>query len=170
MLVWKAIAAEFKAERQPSYVIWDINLRCLRGNRPAHNTIAQLKTKGTSIKNPRVEDPRPKPHEPKAEAPQHYDNIKTFKKTQKEKKKKDRHNRRDWQPWDQERLTPTTGVNVTDLTWRSYDNQPWKADRTLPRSPFIIITKKTIMQIVALSHQSQKTSINLGNLRGGDWC
>ena len=40
---------------------------------------------------------------------------------------------------------------------------------TPARSSVTIVTKKAIIWINALSHQSQKTSTGLGNLRVGDW-
>ena len=131
VLVPKAIAIESKAGFQLSYVIRDIDSHYLCGNWPAHNTTAQVQTQGTSIKNPRVENPWPKPHEPKAQAFQRFDNIETSKRARRGKKKNDRRNKKDWQLWDQERSTTATEVNSTDLTWRSRDNQPWKADKDL---------------------------------------
>ena len=41
--------------------------------------------------------------------------------------------------------------------------------KTSDRSSIITITKKDTMQPSVLSHQSQKTSTGLGNLRVGDW-
>ena len=81
MLIWKTIATESKAGLQPSYVIRDMDSRCLSNNRPAHNIIAQVYTQGTLIKDPRIEDPRHKPHKPKAQAFQRLKNIETFEKT-----------------------------------------------------------------------------------------
>ena len=42
--------------------------------------------------------------------------------------------------------------------------------KTLARLSVTIITKKANMQLNALSHLKQKTSISLNNLRVGDWC
>ena len=85
MLIQKTIATEFKAELQPSYVIWDMDLRSLCGNWPAHNTTAQVQNQGILIKDLKLENPWPKPHKPKAQVFKHFNNTKTFKKAQREK-------------------------------------------------------------------------------------
>ena len=122
MLIQKAIAVESKAGLQPSYVIRDIDLHCLRGNQPAYNTTTEVRTQGTSIKDFKIENPQPNPHELKIQAPQHSSNTETSEKAWREKMKKDRRNRRDWQLQDQERSTLATGVNLTDSTRKNRDN------------------------------------------------
>ena len=67
-IVEKAVDAEAQASLQPTSYIKEMDQRCLRGNR-LNSTRAS--TKSNSIRDPRTEESRSKPQEPKASAPQH---------------------------------------------------------------------------------------------------
>ena len=45
-LVAKAVKAEAKAGLLPSFYVWETDLWCLRGNRPAHTTAHKVQTQG----------------------------------------------------------------------------------------------------------------------------
>ena len=102
-IVEKAVDAEAQASLQPTSYIKEMDQRCLRGNRP---NSTKASTQGNSIRDPRTEESRSKPQEPKASAPQHQ--AEASEKARKEKKKKDR--RRDRER--REGSTPATGVNT----------------------------------------------------------
>ena len=104
-IVEKAVDAEAQASLQPTSYIKEMDQRCLRGNRP---NSTRASTQGNLIRDPRTEESRSKPQEPKASAPQHQ--AEASEKARKEKKKKDRRFGRDRER--REGSTPATGVNT----------------------------------------------------------
>lgn len=56
-LVKKAVDAKAKASLQPSSILREIDLRCLRGNRPAHTTVAE--SQASTTRDPRDESSAP---------------------------------------------------------------------------------------------------------------
>lgn len=51
-LVKKAIGAEAKASLQPDSILYEMDHRCPRGNRPAHITVAKSLATTTSMRDP----------------------------------------------------------------------------------------------------------------------
>ena len=62
-MVEKAVDAEAKAGLQPTSYIRGVDHRCPQGNRPAHTNAAKVQTQGSSMKNSRAEEPKPRPQE-----------------------------------------------------------------------------------------------------------
>lgn len=110
-LVEKAIDAEAKAGRQPTSFVREIDQRCPWDNRPAHTTAAKAPTQGSSsMRDPRVEEPKSKPQEPKSSPSSHplrSKNVEASEKKARKDKKKWRH---------QKGSTPTTGFNTTEAS------------------------------------------------------
>ena len=86
-MVQRAVNAEIKAGLRSSTMVWKLDVSCLRGHRPSHNTFSKVQTQGSSYKD----SPRSKEHKLK--------NLKTAlsrddpaepakKKSRKEKKKR----------------------------------------------------------------------------------
>ena len=69
-LVEKAVDAKAKATLRPRSYARETDQHCPWGSRPAHSTSAKAQGQGSSIKDPRVKEPRSKPQEPKSSAPQ----------------------------------------------------------------------------------------------------
>lgn len=53
----------YDADRAPeeSKLIWEMDQRCQRGNRPAHTILARAQTQGSSMKDPSVQEAKFKP-------------------------------------------------------------------------------------------------------------
>lgn len=68
-LVEKVAKAESKAGLQPTPFIREMDQQCPRGNCPAHATVARAQTKGLSMRDPRIEEPKARPQ---PTAPQRY--------------------------------------------------------------------------------------------------
>ena len=64
-MIEKAVDAEAKTGLQPASYIREMDHRCQRGNLPVHVTAAKVQTLGSSMIDPRIEEPRPKAQEPK---------------------------------------------------------------------------------------------------------
>ena len=108
-LVEKTVDAEAKAALRPRSYARKTNQYCLWGSRPL---AAKASTQGQPMKDPRVEEPKSRPQESKAPAPQRPDSAETSEKARKEKKKNDRRNKKDRRA--REGSPPATGVNTTD--------------------------------------------------------
>lgn len=87
-LAKESVDAEAKAGHQPTSFVREMDQRCPRGNCSAHTTTAKAPTQGSSIRDPRVKEPKTKLQEPKSSAPQRSENTEAFdKKLRKDKKK-----------------------------------------------------------------------------------
>lgn len=112
-MIEKAVDAETKAGLQPTSYIRKMDQRCQRGNRPAHVTAAKAQAQGSSMKDPRVEEPKPGPRESKATNPQPPESAETSEKARMEKKKKK------WQKEKRDKkdaTTPATGANASNVS------------------------------------------------------
>ena len=59
-MIQKAINAEAKVGLRSSNIIWDLDARYPWGHRLSHNTSSKMQTQGTSAKEPRTKESRPK--------------------------------------------------------------------------------------------------------------
>ena len=59
-IVQRAVIVEAKAGVRSSTIVQDSDARCPRNYRPSHNTSLNVQTRGTTVKEPRAEEPRPK--------------------------------------------------------------------------------------------------------------
>ena len=59
-MVQRAVNAEAKAGLRSSTMVRESDARCPRGHRPSHNTSSKMQTQGTTAKEPRTEESRPK--------------------------------------------------------------------------------------------------------------
>ena len=59
-MVERVVNAEAKAGPRSSSMVRESDIRCLRGHCPSHNTSSKMQTQGTTAKEPRTEEPRPK--------------------------------------------------------------------------------------------------------------
>lgn len=112
-MIEKAVDAETKAGLQSTSYIREMDQRSQRGNRPAHVTAAKAQTQGSSMKDPRVEEPKPGPPESKATNPQPPESAETSEKARMEKKKKK------WQMEKRDKkdsTTPATGANASNMS------------------------------------------------------
>lgn len=78
---------------------------------PAHVTAAKAQTQGSSMKDPRVEEPKPGPRESKATNPQPPESAETSEKARMEKKnwQKEKRDKKD-------STTPATGANASNVS------------------------------------------------------
>lgn len=104
-LVTKAVKAEAKAGLRPSSYVRKTDHYCPRGSRPAHTTAHKVQTQGSSMKDPRAEEPKEKTSAPRSEPPEPSE------KARKEKKKKAQKDKRD-----RKDSNPASGVNATDTS------------------------------------------------------
>ena len=107
-LVKKVVEAEGKASLRPRTITREMDQHCSRGSRPANTTVAKASTPSSSMKDPRVEEPKVQTQE--ATSPYHPESTETSnKKARKEKKRRHRH--------EQARrgsvFTSVTGVNAS---------------------------------------------------------
>ena len=113
-LVEKTVAAEAKANLQPSYYSRDMDNRCSKNNRPSHTNLSKHQPSRDNHpekekpQNPQVQKKSTQP--PSSGSPRPDSNETSEKKARREKKKKYRreHNR--------DSGTPATGVNADDVT------------------------------------------------------
>ena len=117
------------------------------------------------MKDPRFEKPKSKPQKSKAPALQRFDNIETSEKAWKEKKKND------WKHWrfrrssnESPRATAAIGGNTTNNS----AEEP-RTQKDVSQIIYYNCNKKGTMQPSVPSHQSQKTSTSLVNLRIDNW-
>ena len=68
-LVEKTVDAKAKAVLRPCSYARETDQHYSQGSRLAHSTTAKAQGQGSSIKDPRVEEPKSKPKEPKSSAP-----------------------------------------------------------------------------------------------------
>ena len=61
-MIEKAFEFKAKASCQPPFYIREINHQALQSNCPAYVTTAKVQTQATTIKNPRIKEPKPKAH------------------------------------------------------------------------------------------------------------
>ena len=111
-LIKKVVEAEGKASLRPRTTTWEMDQHCSRGSRPTNTTVAKANTPNSSMKDPRVEEPKVRTQE--ATSPYHHKSIEiSDRKTRKEKKKQHRleHER----AWDNSGSAPTTKVNVPNV-------------------------------------------------------
>ena len=109
-LVEKAVDAKAKAAFRPYSHARETDQHCVQGSQPS---TAKTSTQGQPMKDLRVEEPKSKPQESKAPAPQRStDNGKTSKQAWKEKKKKEKRERRNRER-EPQNSTPTTRANST---------------------------------------------------------
>ena len=59
-MVQRIVNVEAKAGLRSSTMVWDSDIRCPRGHRPFNNTVSKVQTQGTSAKEPRLEEFKPK--------------------------------------------------------------------------------------------------------------
>ena len=84
-IVQRAVNAEAKAGLRSSTIVWESDARCPRGHCPSHNISSKVQTQGTTAKEPRSEQLKPK--DPKS-APSRDDLAEPAKKEDKKEKKK----------------------------------------------------------------------------------
>ena len=86
-LVKKVVEAEGKASLRPRTITREMDQHCFRGSRPANTTVAKASTPSSSMKDPRVEEPKVQTQE--ATSPYHPESTETSnKKARKEKKRR----------------------------------------------------------------------------------
>ena len=86
-LVKKVVEAEGKASLRPRTITREMDQHCSRGSRPANTTVAKASTPSSSMKDPRVEEPKVQTQE--ATSPYHPESTETSnKKARKEKKRR----------------------------------------------------------------------------------
>ena len=159
-LVEKAIDAKARAALRPRSYARETDQHCPRGSWPAHSTTAKAQGQGFSMKDPRVEEPRFKPQEPKSFAPQQQ--AEASEKARKEKKKKSQQYGRDCQkvpPLPQE-LMQLSLVSPRKRTMIRIEIVWIGRHVTLVRSSARTVRK---WGIIPESVLSQKTSFSLSN-------
>ena len=104
--VEKAVNTKAKAALRPRSYARETDQYCPRSSQPASSTTGKAQDQGSSMKDPRVEEPKSKPQEPKLSALQQQ--TEASEKARKKKKKKGRRYGRDHQ----EGSTPATRVNA----------------------------------------------------------
>ena len=110
-MVQKVVNADAKAGLRSSAMVRDSDIRCPQGHRFSNNTASKVQTQGTSAKEPRSEESRPKEAKPaKEKAPalpwtNATESLEQGKKDRKDKKRKF---------WEKTEQTPATGTNVTN--------------------------------------------------------
>ena len=106
-IVQRTVNAEAKAGLKSSTMVRESDARCPRGHRPSYNASSKVQTQGTTAKEPRTEESRPKEAKPtdgKAPAPPRSDEPA---KPNREKKK------REWLKKKKD-STPATGDNAIE--------------------------------------------------------
>ena len=112
-MVQRAVNAEAKAGLKSSTMVRELDARCPRGHRPSHNTSLKVQTQGTTAKEPRTKESRPKeakstdgknPALPRSESAEPGKISRTDKKKEYLEKKKKKQ--------DQKNNTPATGDNA----------------------------------------------------------
>ena len=116
-IVEKTVNIKAKAPFRPRSYACDINQHCFRDSRPS---AAKTSTQGQSMKDSRVEKPKPRSQEQKPSAPKRSNNIETCKQAWKKKKKKEKRERRNQERRHQD-TTPATEVNIIN-TLRSHSS------------------------------------------------
>ena len=103
-MVQRRVNAEAKVGLRSSTMVRESDVRCPRGHRPSHNTSSKVQTQGTTAKEPRIEESRPKkakstdgknptpPHSESAEPGKTSRTDKRREYLEKKKKKQDRKN------------------------------------------------------------------------------
>ena len=107
-MVQKAVNAKAKAGLRSSTMVRESDARCPRGHRPSHNTSSKVQTQGTTAKEPRTEESRPKEAKstdtpPRSESAEPGKTSRTDKKREYLEKKKKQ---------DQKNNTPAAGDNA----------------------------------------------------------
>ena len=59
-MVQKIVNAKAKASLRSSTMIWELDVRCLKGHRPSHNTFSKVQIQETTAKEPHTTKFRPK--------------------------------------------------------------------------------------------------------------
>ena len=105
-MVQKTVNAESKAGLRSSTMIRDLDIYCLRGQRPSNIIASKVQTQRITIKDSHPEEPKikeTKPTLPRAKA------SKPFEQARKKRKKKRHHERQD------KEQTPASTANATEV-------------------------------------------------------
>ena len=154
----KAIDVEAKTACQPQSLIKEMDNCCPWGHWHTKTDELAREPRNTNKNSSR-------PQKVKTQASQRPENADISKKARKEKKKNNWRNRRDCRA--QESSTLATEVNTKISGGGNSRRRNWPDPAQVTAG---IAIKKATIHLSARSLQSQKISIDLGNLRVGDWC
>ena len=125
-IVKKTVNAKAKATFKPRSYACNTNQHCFQGSRPS---AAKISTQGQLMKNPRVEELKPKSLKRKISAPQCSNSAETSEKAQKEKKKKEKREGRNRKRKPQD-TTPATEVNTINTSGGYFSGSGGRGERS----------------------------------------